>query len=35
MRIENFEFLIKQYHSHFVDALTQLGCPLDDYAYEK
>lgn len=32
---ENFEHFIHAYHSHFYKTLDQLGCPLNDYTYEK
>lgn len=32
---ENFEHLIRAYHSHFYKTLERLGCPLNDYTYEK
>lgn len=32
---ENFETFIRAYHSHFYKTLERLGCPLNDYTYEK
>lgn len=34
-RRQNIEHFLRYYHKHFLNTLALLGCPLDDYTYDK